>query len=371
MIVFIVCYYPGFLKLIELHLKHGRPHLTAQSITRAALAALQLFVMFLFVSCDERNEADIPPRAYTFRSKIVTTGVAQNVDCKQNMLAIGASSSGTFVYDISNAGSPSQVFHYPQSDPFYTTYVGIDPVNNLVLTVSEPDGEPGDKYPIHNYTNGTIIGYANFSGGIVETEIVSRENELYAWRSDISGGDGLLYSPFCYLPDSGRWRPNYCTNFYFPYIPINVRIRGFGVNGDLFAVAQSNYQFRIFDVLNNTTVALVPTPGDPQDCAWYGNYILVADNLFLTVVDVSTVSAPEVATWLIIPGADRLIRIVVDGTYACILDDADGVYIVDVSDPVNPKYVQKLDFPEPNSISASNGKLVVADEQLGVMIYSR
>ncbi|MCB9366905.1 MAG: hypothetical protein H6508_06995 [Calditrichaeota bacterium] len=345
--------------------------MTSQKLARVGWTALILALLAIAIGCDDRKDAELPPTVYSLSARLVLPGVAQFADLKENMLAVAASSAGTYVYNISNASLPAQVFHYEQQPPFYTTFANIDPVNHLVLTVSEPDLEPGDKYPIHNYETGTVIGYANFSGGIEETAVISDENKFFAWRSDNGGGDGLVYSEFCYIPDSARWRPTYCQDFYFPFIPGNFRIRGFGVSGDLFAVAQSNFQFLLYDVANGTSLGTIPTPGDPQDCAWYGDNVVVADNFFVTIMNVADPSAPVLAASLTIPGADRLVRVVLDGDYACLLDDADGFYVVDIADPTTPKFVQKFDLPEPTSITASNGKVVVTDEQLGVLIYER
>ncbi len=339
---------------------------------RAMSCALIIIGAIATVSCDERNDADLPQIVYSLKKNIVTPGVALYVEADGDLLGVAASSAGTYVYNISNVADPTEVFHYEPSGQLYTQFVGVDAVNGLVLTVTGPDAAPGDKYPIHRLADSVRIGGAAFSGGIQEVSISSTENEFNAWRTDQSDGDGLGVSSYCYIADSARWRPDYCATLYNSFIPENlVRLRGFDGRGDLFAVAQNDYNVRIFNAVDGTTTAIFSTLGDPQDCAWYGEYLLVADNFHLTVVNVTDIAHPSIATTLTIPGADRLQRIVVDGHYAVLLDDADGLYIVDVTAPTEPKLVQSIVLPEVSSITTTNGKIIASDEQLGVLIYQR
>jgi len=332
--------------------------------------ALIIFGAATFVSCDERNEADIPAVVYSLKHNIVTAGVALNVDLKDNLLGVAAASSGTYVYDIANIAAPAEVFHYEQVSDFYSSHVAIDVLNGLVMTGSEPSGAPGDKYPIHSLSSGLRIGASSFSGPLDEMIVVSTTSRFDVWATDTTPNDGFTVSSYCYDEDAMRFLPN-CVQDRFGFANSNVRARGFGKNGDIFAVAMANFLIAVHDIRVQALPREVLVPGDPYDCAWYGDYILVADNLFLTVVNATNIDSPSVVKTLTIPGADRLQRIVVDGSYAVLLDDADGVYIVDVSTPTNPKHVQSISLPEPTSISSSNGTLAVSDEQLGVLIYQR
>ncbi len=339
---------------------------------RAMLCALIIVGAIAAVSCDERNEADLPLVVYSLKKNIVTPGVALYVDAKDDMLAVAASSAGTYVYNITDAVNPTEVFHYEQVGRLYSAIVGIDPVNKLVVTSSEPVGEPGNKYPIHLYerTEDAFIGGLAFSAP-VDLRIVSIEGELNVWRTDNT--DGLQYDSYCYNADSLRWRPDYCTDFFTGFdAPGTFRLRSFGISDDnIAAVAQVNYEIRLHDIVTGASHARFSTSGDPQDCAWRGNYLLVADYLHFTVVDAANVDSPVVAKTLTIPGADRLVRVVTDGNYAILLDDVDGIYIVDISTPTDPKFVQSISLPEPSGVTATNGKIIASDEQLGVLIYQR
>lgn len=339
---------------------------------RAILSAIIIVGMGLLIGCDERNEPELPAIVYTLKKNIVTPGVALSVDAEENLLAVAASSAGTFVYDITNVSVPVEMFHYEPAGQLFVEFVGIDAVNGLVQSVAAPDLEPGDKYPVHRVSDGMRIGGAAFSGGIFKVKVISSQNEFNSWRTDQSDGDGLGVSSYCYNPDSARWRPEYCTTFNTSYLPSNgVRLRGFDASGNVFAIAQSNYELRLYNPVDASTIARFSTPGDPQDVAWRGDYLYVADNYHLTVVSVANLDTPVVVKTLTIPGADRLQRVVTEGNYAILLDDADGLYVVDVSTPTDPKHVQTISLPEVSSVTAANGRVIASDEQLGVLIYER
>ena len=80
---------------------------------------------------------------------------------------------------------------------------------------------------------------------------------------------------------------------------------------------------------------------------------------------------PQVISELRIPNADRMRRIVVDGPYACLMDEFDGVYVVDVSNPFFPQYAQLLELFDPTSIATDNNRLYVTDQGNGLVIYTR
>lgn len=345
--------------------------MNSHRIIRALIGALVLVAALAVISCDERNEADIPPVVYTLKHNIVTAGVAQYVSLQEDLLAVAATRAGTYVYNVSNPNSPEEVFHFTPPGELYSIFAAIDAVNGLVFTVAEPDVAFGDKYPIHDLATGERIGGATFSGGSQEVALVTSDGEFTAWRTDQSAGDGLAGSSYCFNADSGQWLPTYCTFFNNSYIPAFSKLRGFDVNDSLFVIAHNNYEVRIFNSLTGHLSQPALTPGDPQDCAWYGDYILIADNFYLTVLNASEIDTPVVVKSMAIPGADRLQRIVVDGDHAVILDDADGLYVVNVADPMNPVLEQTISLPEPTYVTAYNGTMVASDEQLGVLIYQR
>lgn len=352
----------------ESHRKHGRPKLIYHKNVRAILSAIIIVGMGLLIGCDERNEPELPAIVYTLKKNIVTPGVALSVDAEENLLAVAASSAGTFVYDITNVSVPVEMFHYEPPGRLFSSEVEVDAINGLVVTSSGPLSEAGDKYPVHVIETGQRIGGLAFTSP-EEMELRSFEGILNVWRTDNS--DGLAFDSYCYNADSARWRPDYCTDFYVGIPNASYRLRGFGIRDTLVAVAQANFEIRLHNISSGLINTRFSTTGDPQDVAWYGDFLLVADNVHFTVVNVANLDSPSVVKTLTIPGADRLQRVVTEGNYAILLDDADGLYVVDVSTPTDPKHVQTISLPEVSSVTAANGRVIASDEQLGVLIYER
>lgn len=367
MTVFTAFSYPGFFNHEVLHPKHGRPKLNSLNLMRAALAAFLAIALTVIMSCDDRNEADKPDVIYALKHTIVTPGAALDVAAGANLVAIAAGSAGSYVYDISSVTSPVELFHYPQVAPFYSTLIALDTINHLVASASSPSA-PGDRYPIHYYvgTNRRVT-FATFSGPFDEMEFQSKQDTFSLWGTD--GDDGLVAGNYCHNGDS-TWERD-CPSFWPGWDVDQVRMRGFDRNGALLAVALADYRIHVRDTDLNANVSIFITPGDPQDCAWYENHLLVADYMYLSIFNMSDIDTPEVVSVFTISGADRIVRIKMDGDRAILLDDADGVYVVDVSDVLNAKLVQSISLPEPTGLAVSNGRLIATDQQLGTLIYER
>ncbi|MBK6765884.1 MAG: hypothetical protein IPG71_06000 [bacterium] len=334
---------------------------------RAALAAFLIVALCFWSGCDDRNDADLPSVVYSLKHTIVTPGSALDCDAGANLVAIAASSAGTYVYDISNPASPVEEFHYEQLVPFYSTLVALDTVNHLVASASSPSA-PGDRYPIHYYV-GTDrrLTFATFSGPFDEMAFTSRLDTFTLWGTD--GDDGLVAGNYCHDGDS-TWTRD-CPTFWQGWDVDQVRMRGFDIKNQYIAIALADYRIHIRDTELNSNVSIFLTPGDPQDCEWYGDYLMVADNLYFTIFNAANIDSPVVVTTMTIPGADRLIRVKMDEHRALLLDDADGIYVVDVSDVTNPRLLQSIPLPEPTGIAAANGRLIATDQQLGTLIYER
>jgi len=343
---------------------------TARTLWRAALGALAL-ISLAFVGCDERNDADVPATIYHLQKQMVLPGTALFVDLQGDMLAVAAASAGTYLFNVADPATPSEVFHYTPVASLYAAQTAYDPVTQHIVTINMGAG-PGDRFPIHAIPSGQRLGIATVSGAIVDLQFGSTEERLDLWTLDGSGdNDGLVLTSFCYDSLSGEYEFN-CVGDRFGYSNADLFMRGFDRKDTLFAIAASDHRVRI----HNSRVAFVDpitvnVSGDARDCAWYGNYLLVADNFSLDIIDISDLSAPEEVGRYVIQGADRLQEIDIDGSYAVLLDDADGVYVVDISNPVAPKVVQSISLPEVSRISVDDGMLAIADQQLGVLIYTR
>jgi hypothetical protein len=68
-------------------------------------------------------------------------------------------------------------------------------------------------------------------------------------------------------------------------------------------------------------------------------------------------------------GSSRLDRIAAENGYLFVLDSNDGIYVIDISTPNAPQYLQLLETPAPNGVTAYGGKVYVADSYRGLLVY--
>jgi hypothetical protein len=68
-------------------------------------------------------------------------------------------------------------------------------------------------------------------------------------------------------------------------------------------------------------------------------------------------------------GSSRLENIAADGHYVFVLDANDGIYVMDVSNPLAPAEVQLVSLPEPSAVVAKGGYVYVTDRYNGLLIY--
>jgi len=204
----------------------------------------------------------------------------------------------------------------------------------------------------------------------LSVDLASTPQTLTFWGADLTDSDGLVGSQACRNSDTEAWGAQ-CGFTPPPYAAPHGDIRGFGFRDNLVALANNDDGIHIEDISTNTGVADLMTPGLPYDCAWWGDKIVVADRYFVTMVDAIDPANPELDESLIIDGADRLATVVVSGQYAVVMDEADGVYIVDLANPAGAKLVQEIRLIEPTSIAVDGNRLYVTDEQAGLLIYER
>ncbi len=109
-----------------------------QSQAGVLLCTLIIIGSILIVSCDERNEPDLPAIVYTLTKTMEMPGDVLDVDVNGHMLAVAASQAGTYLYDISDLANPAEVFHYTPTGVFYSAWAKVDPANGLILSALEP-----------------------------------------------------------------------------------------------------------------------------------------------------------------------------------------------------------------------------------------
>ncbi len=340
---------------------------------RALLVSASVMALFVLSGCDDPNTADIPPQPYRLISVTTTPATALDVDAEGNYAGVAASAYGPIVYDVSNPAHPVQVYHDSLSLAGSCRRVAIETVHNFIYV--DTDDTQSDDFYANNFLDGTrpFTGNFSFSGNVDEVAMVATGDSVIVYRTDGSDGDGLQSKLGCKTSDT-TWSLTACAWWDAQWVPLRPRVRGFGLrpsDNNVLAVAVEDQGIHLHQANPYQGLSDLVTTGVAYDCAWSGNYIIVADRYRITVVDASDVSHPFVATSIAITGADRLAKVVIDGNYAFFLDELDGIYVVDISNPLAPRHIQTLSLQEPTSLDAQNGKLFATDAVQGLVIYTR
>ncbi len=339
-----------------------------------SLFLLASFTLLLFsLGCDEPNTPDIPPQPYKLTAVYSTPATAAWVDAQGNYVGVAAGAYGAMVFDVTNPASPLLIFQEIMDEFAACRAVCIDPVHNYLYI--DTDDTQADSYYLKEFLTGNrpFVGGINFSSNLRDVMLSASEDSILFFRTDYSPSDGLMTKLMCRINDS-TWSIEQCFIDWANWEPTaEVGIRGFDwrASDGMFAVAQEAYGVHLHRLSPPEPVSDVFTTGSAYDCAWFGNYIIVADRYRISIVDATNVEQPVVASSLAISGADRMVWVKIDGNYAFLLDELDGIYVVDISNPLAPKHIQTLSLPEPTYLAANNGRLYVSDAVQGLVIYSR
>lgn len=339
------------------------------------ILSLGAALALIMTGCDEPNEPDLPKIPYSLTAVLPTASIANDVSASGNHVAVSTYLHGVFVLDMSDPGHPDTLFTFHDfAIDNHSTMVGIDEQHHYVVirTVSQNDW---GQIAVFDYTKDSLaeawVVSIGGNGPFSDYEIESHPDTVRFWGTDTTPSDYILTVFGLCRPDSETpWA--YCPQNGVLYNVLHGTLGGFGRRDDnMIAVALGEYGIHIHNGRTQQPVSDLYTPGFAGDCAWSGDYIFVADRFHVTVVDASAPESPRIAAVLSIPNADRLKKILIDGDYALVMDEYDGVYVVNISNPLAPEYIQRLDLLEPVSIAVSNGRLYVVDEALGLVVYSR
>jgi hypothetical protein len=225
---------------------------------------------------------------------------------------------------------------------------------------------PGDSQP-----RMLLSGVGGPMGGFTVRAVHSAEGDTMAyWWTDLTSSDWRLGSiSRTRSPGASSWQvaPN-CPEFRPPHgQPRGIDIRADG----LLALASADAGITIYDTYGCRMKDTLDTPGIAYACAWAGDFVVIADEYRITIVDATNPESLTLAGSLDVPGASRMRKVAVDGNYAALADEYDGIYIVDISNPHAPQYVQLLSLEDPTAVAALNGRIYATDRSLGLVIYSR
>jgi hypothetical protein len=288
-----------------------------------------------------------------------------------NYIAVAEELLGATVLDASDVRALDTVFVYTASPGGSCTQVTLDLLHSYLCVF------PRDNlyYSVFDFTRGSqmeaeiAIGL-NFSGPLGELAVTSVPDTILFWGTDLTSSDNFFTaSRFVRASDTSAWDFH---DFSQSFIPTHGRVHGFDIRADgIAAIAIEQQGLQLHRLQPFERLGSVDTPGLAYDCAWYGDYVVVADQVQVVIVDASDLMNPRVVAQMRIPNADRMRGVAMDGHFACVMDIYDGVYVVDVSSPEAPVFAQEIGLFDPTSIAAGNGRLYVTDEGNGLLIYTR
>jgi hypothetical protein len=330
-------------------------------MTKRLVFLIPLILLFI-IGCGERNAADIPG-PFRLLGEVQTRGWPQDVAVDDTIAAVADDQAGTAIIDIRNAAAPVVLHSYPVTGYNYRVTLCVLSLENGIFAPYNPTtGGP----PLYDVATGAFAngGFRN-SSEVYKMDLVSKPDTLQLFASDRTPSDGFV--GFTLVKSGNAWvevanLPNYTAG--------GNRICGFDLFGDLAVLCFDQLGVVIRNWVTSTDVTWVDTPGGARDAVWVGDYIFVADyGNGVQVIDAEPQSEAAIVASIVPPGSSRLERIAAAGGYLFVLDANDGIYVIDISAPASPQYLQLLDTPAPTAVVARDGKIYVADNYRGLLVY--
>lgn len=337
----------------------------------AAVFVIILTIILLATGCDDPNTPDVPNPPYHLAGSYVTRGQALGVDASGDLAAVADDRYGSVLLDVSDLAAIDSIWKFEN----FTAGVGIyrtvlDPIHNLIG--SRTDGV-ADGFPVYNYVTDAFTFSINLGSSreVRDIAYITSPDSINIFAIDAN--DGLVATRFCRANSESPWQFG-CGLNWTVWRPLRNDIRGFSHRADnMIAVAIAEEGLHIHDATLAASVSDLQLPGVAYDCAWYGNYIIVAAQYHVLVVDATTLSTPTLVATLNISGADRMQHIVIQGNLATVMDINDGLYMIDLGDVLHPRLVQSIALIDPTGMDAEplGNRLYVTDRALGLLIYEK
>jgi len=195
----------------------------------------------------------------------------------------------------------------------------------------------------------------------------------------IDATDGLFLQTLYWSTDISEWEKG-SSNFEDNLSLDFGRMRGLYYDYDHIYIANNEMGFTIISVeytvpgegIVMTVQGSVDTPGASRSVGLNHakTHAIVADwQTGLVVIDISDVTNPQIVSTFQPGGVDQAIKVAVKDNIAYLLDRYNGMFAIDVSDPLEPILVGRYDTPTPTGIAITEDDIVyLTDEDLGIII---
>lgn len=341
-----------------------------RTLRQLPLFAALLMALFLIGGCDDANTPDVPVQPYSLAATVPGPSVITDLDASGSYVAVAYEYFGYNVLDVSNVNAISIADTFR---PHYTgarcDLVALDAANGFVYSFLPTD--VGFESPVRDFRLHRRIYWINASSGTVECVLTGRTDSVTVWLTD-NLGKTVLKCQRAVRQNDTLWR----NDAGFPAVAWSAplagnRVQRFGVSATGAAAFAFDAGIAVVDAPGGACTDTLLLPGHAYDCAWHGNNIVVAAEYAMLIVNADNMSELRLVKEFVLPRADRLRQVEMDGNYAVLMDDADGIYVVDVSDVTAPKLVQELPFTEPAALDVENHTLFVGDRVQGLQIFRR
>jgi hypothetical protein len=332
------------------------------------MPAVFLAALFLIAGCDEPNSPDVPLQPYHLAASYQPPSVITDLNASGSYLAAAYEFSGFDVFNVADPWHMSVVDTYRTFDAgSRCEVVGIDSVSGLAGAFFPSN----NRFPLWSFIRHRRVNGINASSGNVQCLITGTVDTAVVWRTDNLGESRLAGIRFTRNIDS-TWVAD--ESFYGQEwnAPITAdKVQRFDMNSSGIIAVAFEAGVALWDCAAGACIDTLYLPDHAMDCAWRGNELIVAAEYSMQIVRQESADSLRLITRFLIEGADRLNQVEVDGNYAIVLDDADGLYIVDISNVAAPVMVQKIPFLEPSALEVKGHSVFVGDRVQGLQIFTR
>ncbi len=332
-----------------------------------------LIVVFAFWGCTERKDPVYPEWEYAFNlvAQKQTPGWAQDVYYHNDTLFVADDEQRLTVYNVADLSNPVEIMRFETRGSARQVHYAPKSGFIFIAEATEAGGVQSYKFPEgevgNTFFSGTVMEFnikephsdtiivagADYSDGLViltnywdqEFEIWENANPMYNAKYDINAGS--------------------LRGFHFDYDYAYLAINQLGI-----VIAEIDYSIPTTEKVS--VLGELDTPGAARDIVLNHDktHAIIADyQAGLVVVNVTDKANPRITGSILPEGVDEAFKVECVDDIAYFLDEYNGMFAVDISNPADPKLIGRYDTPEPQSIFVTeNHTIFIADEDLGVII---
>ncbi len=331
---------------------------------------IAITVLLFFLGCAEKNNPVEAVKEDTFLliSETQTPGWANDVWIEGDMAYVADHEFGVTIWDVSDSSAPGivdtiltrgnskRVAHSAQSD---LTFVSGNQWSSFTVYKNKSDilwmfGGTLEDFTFHELDRDTvlIIGLNRYQG--IEINTIFFDEDIEEWDS--------WYYPLCgeIEFDFGSSR-----GLFYDYETIYVANNEAGL-----IIVDADYSNP--DGIDLSILGSVDTPGAARDVGIINSrtHAIVADlHSGLVIVDVIDKSNPSMVGSILPEGAENAHKLAIKDDIVYFLDPNNGLFTVDVSQPLTPVFLGRYYTPAPMSVFITDDfTIYIADQDLGLIV---